>query len=71
MVRGYRIPYTQAIDDGSANTPRLKPNFFQLFLVLLPILLFTIMVYLREKRNAKKMNMEVLEIEQKLNEKEK
>lgn len=71
LVRGHRIPYTQAIDDGSANTPRLKPNFFQLFLVLLPILLFTIMMYLREKRNAKKMRMEVFTIEQKISEKEK
>lgn len=70
LVRGYRIPYTQAIDDGKANTPRLKPNFFQLFLVLLPILLFTIMVYLREKRYSKKIKMEVIDIERKLSEKE-
>lgn len=71
LVRGHRIPYTQAIDDGSANTPRLRPNFFQLFLLLLPILLFTILMYFKEKKYAKKMKLEVLDIEKKLKQKEK
>lgn len=69
LVRGERIDYTQAIDDGTANTPRIRPDFFQLFLVLIPILLFTILTYIRERRRHKKMTMEVREIEEKLKEK--
>lgn len=69
LVRGERIDYTQAIDDGSANTPRIRPDFFQLFLVLMPILLFTILTYIREKRRQKKIKMEVRDIEEKLKEK--
>lgn len=69
LVRGERMDYTQAIDDGSANTPRIRPNFFQLFLILIPILIFTILTYIREKRRQVKINMEVREIEEKLKEK--
>lgn len=69
LVRGYRIDYTQAIDDGQANTPRLKPNFFQLFLILMPILLFVILAYIREKKRYKIILREVGEIEKKLKEK--
>lgn len=69
LIRGYRIDYTQAIDDGQANTPRLKPNFFQLFLILMPILLFVILAYIREKKRYKIILREVGEIEKKLKEK--
>ncbi|MDY3006589.1 class C sortase [Anaerococcus sp. AGMB00486] len=69
LVRGERIDYAQAIDDGSANTPKIRPDFYQLFLVLIPILLFTILTYIREKHRQKKMNMEVKDIEERLKEK--
>ncbi|MDU2584034.1 MAG: class C sortase [Anaerococcus prevotii] len=63
LVRGYRIPYQEAIDDGIANTPRFKPDFFQLLLILIPILVFLIIVSTREKRKSLNLRKEVEDIE--------
>ena len=63
LVRGYRIPYQEAIDDGIANTPRFKPDFFQLLLILIPILVFLIIVSTREKRKSLNLRTEVEDIE--------
>lgn len=63
LVRGYRIPYQEAIDDGVANTPRFKPDFFQLLLILMPILVFLIIVSTREKRKSLNLRKEVEDIE--------
>lgn len=63
LVRGYRIPYQEAIDDGIANTPRFKPDFFQLLLILMPILVFLIIVSTREKRISINLRKEVEDIE--------
>lgn len=63
LVRGYRIPYQEAIDDGIANTPRFKPDFFQLLLILIPILVFLIIVSTREKRISLNLRKEVEDIE--------
>ena len=63
LVRGHRIPYQEAIDDGIANTPRFKPDFFQLLLILMPILVFLIIVSTREKRKSLNLRKEVADIE--------
>ena len=63
LVRGYRIPYQSAIDDGVANTPKFKPDFMQLLLILMPILAFLIVVSTREKRRSIKLRREVENIE--------
>lgn len=63
LVRGHRIPYQEAIDDGVANTPGLLPDFFQLFLIIIPILLFVLSMYIKEKKKTKLITKEVEEIE--------
>lgn len=63
LVRGYRIPYQEAVDDGIANTPRFKPDFLQLLLILMPILVFLIIVSTREKRISLNLRKEVEDIE--------
>ena len=66
LVRGHRIPYQEAIDDGVANTPRLKPDFLQLFLVMLPVIVFLLIILIREARRRKRLAMEVESIEQEI-----
>ena len=63
LVRGKRIPYQQAIDDGEANTPGLLPDFLQLFLVVVPILLLLLFLYIRERKRTKIISEEVERIE--------
>lgn len=63
LVRGHRIPYQSAIDDGIANTPRFKPDFMQLLLILMPILAFLIVISTREKKRSIKLRKEVEDIE--------
>lgn len=65
LVRGHRIPYQDAIDDGVANTPRFRPDFFQLVLALIPVLVFLIIGSTREKRRSIKLRKEVEDIEKK------
>lgn len=64
LVRGHRIPYQEAIDDGVANTPGFNPDYFRLFLIMLVILLFVFSVYVREKKRTKIITREVKEIEE-------
>ena len=66
LVRGIRIPYQAAIDDGVANSKRLAPDFLQLFLVMLPIIVFLIIILIREARRRKKLTQEVESIEQEI-----
>lgn len=66
LVRGVRIPYQAAIDDGVANSKRLAPDFLQLFLVMLPIIVFLIIILIREARRRKKLTQEVESIEQEI-----
>ena len=58
LVRGHRIPYQAAVDDGVANVKRLAPDFLQLFLILLPI------IVIRENRRRKTLSTEVKTIEE-------
>ena len=63
LVRGERIDYQSAIDDGVANTPSFKPDFYQLFLILLPFITLLVLFYRREKKVSNKLNKEVEKIE--------
>ena len=67
LVRGHRIDYQQAIDDGIANTPRLKPDFFQLFLIMLPLIGFLLVIVIRESKKTRKISKEVEIIEEEIN----
>lgn len=67
LVRGHRIDYQQAIDDGVANTPRLKPDFFQLFLIMLPLIGFLLVIVIRESKKTRKISKEVESIEEEIN----
>ena len=64
LVRGHRIPYQAAIDDGVANTMRLKPDFLQLSLVMVPIIFFLLIIVIRETRKRKRLRREVNTIEE-------
>lgn len=67
LVRGHRIPYQEAIDDGVANTQRLKPDFLQLFLIMLPIIAFMLVMVVRETIRRKNLRTEVGSIEEEIN----
>ena len=64
LVRGHRIPYQAAIDDGVANVKRLAPDFLQLFLILLPIIALLLIIVIRERRRRKTLSTEVKTIEE-------
>ena len=64
LVRGHRIPYQAAIDDGVANVKRLAPDFLQLFLILLPIIALLLIIVIREHRRKKILSTEVNTIEE-------
>lgn len=66
LVRGHRIPYQAAIDDGVANIRRLKPDFLQLFLILIPIIGFLIVIVILEHRRRSSLSREVKTIEEEL-----
>lgn len=66
LVTGHRIPYQAAIDDGVANTPRLKPDFLQLFLVLIPVIAFLLIIMLLEMKRRKRLTREVESIEEEI-----
>lgn len=67
LVTGHRIPYQEAIDEVDANVPGLIPDFFQLFIILLPIIFLLVGMYIREKRKTLRISKEVEEIEEKQN----
>ncbi len=65
LVRGVRIDYQSAIDDGVANTPSFKPDFFNLFLILIPFLLLLSVILYRENKRSKIIAKELGEYEKK------
>lgn len=64
LVRGHRIPYQAAVDDGVANVKRLAPDFLQLFLILLPIIALLLIIVIRENRRRKTLSTEIKTIEE-------
>ncbi|MDO5026484.1 MAG: class C sortase [Tissierellia bacterium] len=64
LVRGRRIDYQEAIDDGSANARVFRPDFFRLFLFSIPILIFLLGAYIKERKKTKFITKEVIEIEE-------
>lgn len=64
LVRGVRIPYQEAIDDGVANTPRARFDFFRMVLVLIPIIIILLLTLFREKKRTDSLSKELREIEE-------
>ena len=64
LVRGVRIPYQEAIDDGVANTPRARVDFFRMVLVLIPIIIILTLTLFREKKRTDTLSKELREIEE-------
>ena len=64
LVRGHRIPYQEAIDDGVLNNQRLAPDFLQLFLILIPVIAMLIVILLIEHRRKNRLSKEVKTIEE-------
>lgn len=64
LVRGERIPYQEAIDDGVANTPRARFDFFRMVLVLIPIIIILLLTLFREKKRTDNLSKELREIEE-------
>lgn len=64
LVRGVRIPYQEAIDDGVANMPRARVDFFRMVLVVIPIIIILILTLFREKKRTNTLTKELREIEE-------
>ncbi len=64
LVRGHRIPYQEAIDDGVMNNKRLAPDFLQLLLILLPVIAILLIILIRERRRRTTLSTEVKTIEE-------
>ena len=64
MVRGVRIPYQEAIDDGVANMPRARVDFFRMVLVVIPIIIILTLTLFREKKRTNTLTKELREIEE-------
>lgn len=64
LVRGERIPYQEAIDDGVANMPRARVDFFRMVLVAIPIIIILILTLFREKKRTDNLSKELREIEE-------
>lgn len=64
LVRGVRIPYQEAIDDGVANTPRARFDFFRMVLVLIPIIIILLLTLFREKKRTDNLSKELRKIEE-------
>lgn len=64
LVRGSRIPYQEAIDDGVANMPRARVDFFRMVLVLIPIIIILTLTLFREKKRTDNLSKELREIEE-------
>lgn len=63
LVRGERIPYQEAIDDGVANTPRARVDFFRMVLVMIPIIVVLTLTLFRERKKTSELTKELREIE--------
>lgn len=66
LVRGYRIDYTAAIDDGIANTPGFTPDYLQLFFIALPFAILLLLISMRQSKETRRLNREVKELAAKL-----
>lgn len=64
LVRGVRIPYQEAIDDGVANMPRARVDFFRMVLVVIPIIIILTLTLFREKKRTNTLTKELREIEE-------
>ena len=64
LVRGHRIAYQEAIDDGVANSKRLAPDFMQLLLILLPVIAILTIIVIKERRKRTSLSTEVKTIEE-------
>lgn len=64
LVRGVRIPYQEAIDDGVANMPRARIDFFRMVLVAIPIIIILMLTLFREKKRTNTLTKELREIEE-------
>ena len=64
LVRGERIPYQEAIDDGVANMPRARIDFFRVVLVLIPVIIILTLTLFREKKRTDNLSKELKEIEE-------
>lgn len=64
LVRGERIPYQEAIDDGVANMPRARIDFFRMVLVLIPVIIILTLTLFREKKRTDNLSKELKEIEE-------
>ena len=64
LVRGERIPYHEAIDDGVANMPRARIDFFRMVLVLIPVIIILTLTLFREKKRTDNLSKELKEIEE-------
>lgn len=64
LVRGERIPYQEAIDDGVANMPRARIDFFRMVLVVIPIIIILALTLFREKKRTNNLTKELREIEE-------
>lgn len=63
LVRGHRIDYQAAIDDGIANTPRARIDFFRMILLMIPIIIFLTLALFRERKKTSELTKELAEIE--------
>lgn len=64
LVRGHRIPYQEAIDDGVINSKKISRDFFQLFLILLPLIALLVIFIIKERRRRSSLKTEVETIEE-------
>ena len=64
LVRGERIPYHEAIDDGVANMPRARIDFFRMVLILIPVIIILTLTLFREKKRTDNLSKELKEIEE-------
>lgn len=68
IVRGERIPYTSAIDDGKATPPGFYPDWLELLLLTLPIILILLYSRFRIYKTSKKLRKQVEYLEEKAKE---
>ena len=63
LVKGERIDYQNAIDDGVSITPSSKVDFYRLFLTIIPLVSILVYFYGKEKLVSNKLTKEVEEFE--------
>ena len=66
LVRGSRIDYQAAIDDGIANTPRARIDFFRMVLIMIPIIVVLTLTLFREKKKTDQLSKELRHFEEEI-----